>query len=147
MSDDDGLRDAYEAAAERFPELAPEWLEGEALRVAEPALGEGLYAYRVNAGRPIGPTAATRAWGERARAAGARLVLGDTARVSREGGVVAGGEVHAAGAVVVAAGPWTPEAVGGGPTWRPVQPNGASSRRCSSATRRATRSSRPASRR
>jgi D-hydroxyproline dehydrogenase subunit beta len=122
VSDDDSLRDAHAAAAERFPELEPEWLEGEALRAAEPALGEGLYAYRVNAGRPIGPTAATRAWAERARAAGARIVVGKTARVALDGGVVADREPHAAGAVVVAAGPWTPEAVGG-QAWRPVRPN------------------------
>ena len=74
------LAAAHEAAARRFPELAPEWLEGEALRAAEPAMGPGLYAYRVAAGRPIGPTAATRAWAERARAAGARIVLGEPAR-------------------------------------------------------------------
>jgi D-amino-acid dehydrogenase len=120
VSEDDTLRSAHAAAAERFPELAPEWLEGEALRAAEPALGDGLRAYRVRAGRPIGPTAATHAWAERARAAGARIVLGETARVAPRGGVLAAGELHAADAVVVAAGPWTPETVGG-EGWRPVQ--------------------------
>ena len=86
------------------------------LRAAEPALAADLYAYRVNAGRPIGPTAATNAWAARARAAGARIVVGDAAYVAR-GGVRVRGELHPAGAVVAAAGPWTPEAIGGGDSW------------------------------
>jgi glycine/D-amino acid oxidase-like deaminating enzyme len=121
------LAATHEAAARRFPELAPEWLEGEALRAAEPAMGPGLFAYRVVSGRPIGPTAATRSWAERARAAGARIVIGELARLARRdgraAGVHVGGDLHAAGAVVVAAGPWTPEAIGAAPDWRPVQPN------------------------
>jgi glycine/D-amino acid oxidase-like deaminating enzyme len=125
VSDDPSLAAAHEAVARRFPELEPTWLEGDDLRAAEPALAPDLYAYRVNAGRPIGPTAATNAWADRARAAGAKIVVGETARAAHENGlvtgVVVGGELHAAGAVVVAAGPWTPEAIGGGATW--VQPS------------------------
>ena len=37
-------------------------------------------------------------------------------------GVVAGGERIAAGAVVVAAGPWTPEAIDPSGSWRPIAP-------------------------
>jgi glycine/D-amino acid oxidase-like deaminating enzyme len=107
IDDSDGLRAAYEAAVARFPELTPEWLEGDDLRAAEPALASDLYAYRVNAGRPIGPTAATNAWAARARAAGARIVVGDAAYVA-PGGVRVREELHPAGAVVVAAGPWSP---------------------------------------
>jgi glycine/D-amino acid oxidase-like deaminating enzyme len=107
IDDSDRLRAAYEAAAARFPELAPEWLEGDDLRAAEPALAPDLYAYRVDAGRPVGPTAATNAWASRARAAGARIVVGDAAHVA-PGGVSVKGELHPAGAVVVAAGPWSP---------------------------------------
>lgn len=113
---DEGLRAAYEAAAARFPELTPEWLEGDDLRAAEPALAADLYAYRVNAGRPIGPTAATNAWAARAKAAGTRIVVGDAAYVA-PGGVRVRGELHRAGAVVAAAGPWTPEAIGRGDSW------------------------------
>jgi glycine/D-amino acid oxidase-like deaminating enzyme len=116
IDENDGLRAAYEAAAARFPELAPEWLEGEELRDAEPALADGLFAYRVHAGRPIGPTAATNAWAARARAAGAKIVVGDAAYVA-PGGVQVAGDLHPAGAVVAAAGPWTPEAIGGGASW------------------------------
>ena len=99
----------FEAARARFPDLEPEWLEpGE-----EPALAPGIHAYRLHTGRPIGPTAATRAWAERARAAGARFELGVEAR-ARE---------LSAGVVVVAAGPWTPTALGARPDWRPVYAN------------------------
>ncbi len=120
VSDDPSLAAAHEALAQQFPELEPTWLEGDDLRSAEPALAPDVYAYRVNAGRPIGPTAATNAWAARAREAGARIVVGETARVG-DGGVIVGGELHPAGAVVAAAGPWTPEAIGGGAGW--VQPS------------------------
>ena len=116
VSDDPSLAAAHEAVAWRFPELEPTWLEGDDLQAAEPALAPGLYAYRVDAGRPIGPTAATNAWADRARAAGARVVVGEAAHVA-PGGVRLGDERHAAGAVVAAAGPWTPEAIGGGEAW------------------------------
>jgi glycine/D-amino acid oxidase-like deaminating enzyme len=116
VSDDPSLAAAHEAVAREFPELEPAWLEGDDLRAAEPALAPGLCAYRVNAGRPIGPTAATNAWAARARAAGARILVGEAAQLAN-GGVRVGGELHAAGAVVAAAGPWTPAAIGGGAGW------------------------------
>lgn len=116
--------DRDEAAA-RFPELAPEWLEGAALQAEEPALAAGLFAYRLRTGRPVPPAAATRAWADRARAAGAEVVVGVQAvlarRDGRVDGVVAAGRAHPADAVVVAAGPWTPEALGAA-DWRPVGP-------------------------
>jgi glycine/D-amino acid oxidase-like deaminating enzyme len=115
VSDDPSLAAEHEADAERFPELEPTWLEGDDLRAVEPALAPGLCAYRFNAGRPIGPTAATNAWAERARAAGAEIVFA-VARFA-PGGVKVGDEFHAAGAVVAAAGPWTPEAIGWGAEW------------------------------
>ena len=100
-----------DAAAARFPELRPEWLEGAALATEEPALGDGLYAYRLHTGRPVPPAAATRAWAERARRAGAEIVVGAEATVAQ----------HPADVVIVAAGPWTPHALGA-PGWRPVGP-------------------------
>ncbi|HEY7076140.1 MAG TPA: FAD-dependent oxidoreductase [Solirubrobacteraceae bacterium] len=111
--DGDVIAADLDAAAARFPELAPEWLEGAALRAAEPALADGLYAYRLTSGRPIPPAAATRAWAQRAREAGAEIVVGiemgaDDAR-------------RTADAVVVAAGPWSPEALGA-PGWGAVGP-------------------------
>ena len=120
ISGDPSLAAAYEAVAQRFPELEPIWLEGDELHAAEPALAPDLYAYRVTAGRPIGPTAATNAWADRARAAGAQIVVGEAAYAAR-GGVLVGDELHPAEAVVVAAGPWTPDAIGDGTSW--VQAN------------------------
>jgi glycine/D-amino acid oxidase-like deaminating enzyme len=114
--DGEALAAAYADAAARFPDLAPEWLEGAALRVAEPSLAPGLFAYRLATGRPIPPAAATRAWAQRARAAGAELAVGEAATVAHRDGRVTGvrvtGRLNPAEAVVVAAGPWTPEAVG-----------------------------------
>jgi glycine/D-amino acid oxidase-like deaminating enzyme len=106
-----------DAAAAAFPELAPQLLEGAALQAAEPALAGDLCAYRLDTGRPVPPAAATRAWAERARTAGARAEVGAAAAVARrdgrvEGVTVAGGRRVAADAVVVAAGPWSDEALG-----------------------------------
>src|SRR5215208_5675858 len=109
-----------DAAAAEFPELAPELLAGAQLEAAEPALAGDLHAYRLDTGRPVPPAGATRAWAERARAAGARIETGAHAGVAtrngRVGGVVGGdgGRVVPADAVVVAAGPWTAAALGAG---------------------------------
>jgi glycine/D-amino acid oxidase-like deaminating enzyme len=114
------------ALARRFPELAPEPLEGTALQAAEPALAGDLAACRLRTGYPVPPAAATRAFAARARAAGAEIEEGRTAaswiRDGVAAGVVAGGERIAAGAVVVAAGPWTPEVVDPSGDWRPIAP-------------------------
>jgi D-hydroxyproline dehydrogenase subunit beta len=112
-------------AAAAFPELEPEWLEGAALAAAEPALAPGVFAYRLATGRPVPPAAATQAWAERARAAGARIALGQPATPAtddgRVRGVRVGGALEPAGAVVAAAGPWTREAIAAG-SWPPVTP-------------------------
>jgi glycine oxidase len=134
-ADPERLAADRDAAAAHFPALAVEWLEGAELRAEEPALAEGLYAYRLATGRPIPPAAATHAWAARARAAGAELVVGADATIARRahgaGGAPAGarlegvlidGTVHRADAVVVAAGPWSPAALGAPPGWRPVRP-------------------------
>ena len=100
--DPQALAADYEAEAARFPGLGAEWLEGGALEAAEPALAPGVYAYRLATGRPIPPAAATQAWADRARAAGAELVLGEEATIGPGG----------PGRVVVAAGPWSAGALG-----------------------------------
>jgi D-hydroxyproline dehydrogenase subunit beta len=110
--DPEVLRREHEELAARFPEVAPEWLEGVALRAAEPGLGAGLCAYRLETGRPVPPSSATRAWAERARAAGAELRIGVAVEsVEVEGGRATGvrtaAGVEPAGAVALAAGPWT----------------------------------------
>lgn len=103
------------------PELGPAppgatLLEGAALRAAEPALADGLMAHRLDTGRPVPPAAAARAFAERAREAGAEFRVGGEATLATQDGralgVTVSGELEPAGAVAVAAGPWTPSASG-----------------------------------
>jgi glycine/D-amino acid oxidase-like deaminating enzyme len=60
----------------------------------EPALAPGLFARRLDTGRPVPPAAAAHAWAQRARNAGARIVFAD-------------GPTD--GPRILAAGPWTRE--------------------------------------
>jgi D-hydroxyproline dehydrogenase subunit beta len=103
-----------------------ELIEGDELRDLEPALAPGLIACRLETGHPIRPAAATLALAARARRAGAVLREGATASVvvesSRAVGVDVDGETRAAGAVLVAAGPWTSVLVDPTGRWRPIEP-------------------------
>jgi glycine/D-amino acid oxidase-like deaminating enzyme len=103
------------ALAARFPELEPSWLDEAALAAAEPGLAAGLVAYRLEDGRPVPPAAAAMAFADRATAAGARVSEGTPALVAIENGTVRGvrtpGGLDPAGAVVVAAGPWSAAAL------------------------------------
>ena len=127
VSDDRTVLEAdRDELAARFPELAPEWLEGDdAGRRRSRRSGPGSRPTGSRPGRPVPPAAAARAWAERARAAGAELRIGAAVdrvdvRDGRAAGVVTGGETEPAGAVVVAAGPWTPQVVDPGGGWRPI---------------------------
>jgi glycine/D-amino acid oxidase-like deaminating enzyme len=104
--------------------MAADLLDPDAVRGVEPAVARGLWGCRVETGYPVRPAAATLAFARRARAAGALLhegraawpwVLGGGVR-----GVLAGGEHCTAGAVLVAAGPWTPEVIDPTGAWRPI---------------------------
>ena len=108
------------------PELRPALLGPAELRELEPTLGRNLRACRLETGYPVRPAAATLAFADRARRAGALLhagraawpwIIGGTAR-----GLLAGGGRCAAGAVLVAAGPWSPEVIDPTRTWRPIVP-------------------------
>jgi glycine/D-amino acid oxidase-like deaminating enzyme len=114
-----------EIAAQQ-PELEPALIEPRELRRLEPGLDRRLWACRLETGYPVRPAAATLAFAERARRAGALLhegrpawpwVLGGRVR-----GVLAAGEHCAAGAVLVAAGPWTPQVIDPTRAWRPIVP-------------------------
>jgi glycine/D-amino acid oxidase-like deaminating enzyme len=111
--------------AGRFAELAPELLSGPALQAAVPGLAGDLAACRLRTGYPVPPAAATLTFAARARAAGAVIEEGREARPWMRGRTAAGvatadGEYLAAGAVVVAAGPWTPETLDPGGAWHPI---------------------------
>ena len=120
------LERARAEIARACPELRPALVEPRALRRLEPSVGRKLWACRLETGFPVRPATATLAFAERARRAGARLregvaawpwTVGDRAR-----GVIAGHEHCAAGAVLVAAGPWTPEVIDPSYGWRPIVP-------------------------
>jgi glycine/D-amino acid oxidase-like deaminating enzyme len=111
--------------AEAWPATRPEVVAGDALRRLEPALAEDLVACRLAIGFPVAPAAATHAFaavgvrhGVETVFADARLEIAD----ERVVGVHVDGRVEAAGAVLVAAGPWTPQVVDPAGTWRPIRP-------------------------
>ena len=113
--------DAWSAA---YPEARPSLVEGAALTALEPGLAGDLVACRVEIGYPVAPASATRAYATLAERLGATIVLGARGRLVADGdaatGVVVDGRLLSAEAVVVAAGPWTPEVVGGAVRWPPI---------------------------
>jgi D-hydroxyproline dehydrogenase subunit beta len=123
-------RPALEAArsdiGRLWPELEPTLLAGSELHRLEPALGPRLWGCRIETGYPVRPAAATLAFAERARRADVLLHEGRVAwpwlKGGRARGLIAGHEHCAAGAVLVAAGPWTPEVIDPTRAWRPIVP-------------------------
>jgi glycine/D-amino acid oxidase-like deaminating enzyme len=108
------------------PELAPALLGPDELRTVEPAVRPGFWGCRLETGYPVRPAAATRAFAKRAYAAGAHFHEGETAWPwvigARARGVLAAGVRRPAGAVLVSAGPWTPEVIDPTRAWRPIVP-------------------------
>jgi D-hydroxyproline dehydrogenase subunit beta len=108
------------------PELRPALVGWDELAALEPELAPGLAACRLETGFPVRPASATRALAEAARRSGAVVREGAAAEPivedGRAGGVVVGGERRRAGAVLVAAGPWTPALVDPAGRWRPIRP-------------------------
>jgi glycine/D-amino acid oxidase-like deaminating enzyme len=100
---------------------------GEAARV-EPGLAQSVAACLVPIGYPVPPAQATRAFGAVGRRAGVGIREGTEVeplvRDGRASGVrvVATGDELAAGAVLVAAGPWSPALVDPSGAWRPIRP-------------------------
>jgi D-hydroxyproline dehydrogenase subunit beta len=120
------LEPSVAEVARDCPELAPALLGPDELRGVEPAVAPGLWGCRLETGYPVRPAAATRAFAKRAYAAGARFHEGETAWpwviAGRARGVLAAGVRRPAGAVLVAAGPWTPEVIDPTRAWRPIVP-------------------------
>ena len=114
--------------AARFPELRAEALDAATLHALEPALADGLAAVRLDTGLPVPPAAATEAFAARARAAGAELNEGVAATPliedARATGVRTATGTEPAGAVVVAAGPWTSALIGNARTGVRLMPEG-----------------------
>lgn len=116
-----------EAAAEigrELPELRPAVVEGGELTWIEPLLAGDLAGCRLETGYPVRPADATRAFARRAHALGVPFREHEQAwpwtGSGSARGVIAGGVRRPAGAVLVAAGPWTPELVDTTRVWRPI---------------------------
>jgi glycine/D-amino acid oxidase-like deaminating enzyme len=125
-SDAAQLADVAAEIGRDVPELRPAMLHGGELQVLEPALAEGLSACRLDTGYPVRPAAATRAWARRAHRRGVRFhqneVAWPWAGAGQAHGVIASGVRRPAGAVLVTAGPWTPEVVDPTRAWQPIAP-------------------------
>ncbi len=108
-----------------FPDLGLEVVGAADLRELDPAVGDDLWACRVDVGYPVMPGASTYAYASLAEAQGAVLRQGRRADLVRDGdtvvGVTIGGRPLATGAVLVAAGPWTPEVLDPTGRWTPIQ--------------------------
>jgi glycine/D-amino acid oxidase-like deaminating enzyme len=114
------------AITEVAPELNPVVVAGPELHELEPALAPGVVACRLNTGYAVPPAAATDAFAVRAEQAGAVIELGAHAELwleeRRALGLIVDGQRVAAGSVLVAAGPSSPDVLAGEGPWRPIVP-------------------------
>jgi D-amino-acid dehydrogenase len=103
--------------AAEVPELAPAALAPAELARLEPLVAEGLAACRLETAYAIPPAGATSAFAALAELRGARIETGHEAALwmeqGRACGVTVNGRRQPAGAVLVAAGPWTPGLLAG----------------------------------
>ena len=113
--------------ANLLPDLPTQVLGGADLLAREPALAPETWALHLPIGYPVVPSAPTYAWAARADRAGVSIRLGREAAPALERRVAVGADVAgdriAAGAVVVAAGPWTSAIVDPTGRWRPIRPS------------------------
>jgi D-hydroxyproline dehydrogenase subunit beta len=109
-----------------FPELRVEVVTGIDLEHLDPAVAPDLWACRVDIGYPVQPGASTYGYATLAEARGAEIRQGRAAAIEadhdRVTGVRVNGRAIPAGAVLVAAGPWTPEVIDPTGSWRPIRP-------------------------
>lgn len=114
--------------ARDWPELEPSFLESGELQRLEPSLAAGVSACRLAIGYPVPPAAATRAYALVAERRGAVIRVGSAvAALIREADRTVGvrltdGTEIPAGAVLIAAGPWSPALVDPSGRWRPIRP-------------------------
>jgi len=124
-ADEVAVRDMDRSLAEAFPDLRREVVTGAALERLEPAVAPGLWACRVGIGFPVHPGGSTYAYATLAERRGAHIRLGRSAALDLRGndvvGVVVDGQPLACDAVLVAAGPWSPELIDPAGRWRPIR--------------------------
>ena len=106
------------------PGLAATFLDEQALLAREPMLAGGLSAVLLATGYPVPPHAATQAMAVRAQRAGAELRIGVRAGAIEAGPALklADGGSLTAGAILVAAGPWSADLLDPRGAWRPIRP-------------------------
>jgi glycine/D-amino acid oxidase-like deaminating enzyme len=114
------------AIAAHLPALRPEVLDPAAARDAEPGLADGWWACRLELGYPVAPSSSTYAYASLAEARGATVRAGRAATLLVDGDRVIGVDLDglrwACGAVIAAAGPWTPALLSPGGSWAPIRP-------------------------
>ena len=124
-ADESAVRTVDRSLADAFPELERDVISGAALERIEPAVAPGLSACRVGIGFPVQPGASTYAYATLAERRGVQIRLGRAAALDVRGdrvvGVVVDGRSLAADAVLVAAGPWTPELIDPTGRWVPIR--------------------------
>jgi glycine/D-amino acid oxidase-like deaminating enzyme len=123
--DADASRRQVARLAAAVPDLDAEFMDTDAVAAAEPSLVPGFAACRLDTGYPIPPAWATTAFERLATRRGARVLVGQAAEPWIEEGAVRGvqladGTRHAAGSVLVAAGPWSPPLVDPSGAWAPI---------------------------
>jgi glycine/D-amino acid oxidase-like deaminating enzyme len=120
------VRETDAALAAAFPELSRDVVTGTDLARLDPAVAPDLWACRVDIGYPVQPAASTYGFATLAERARVRVRAGRAATLTHDGdrvtGVAVDGVHLAADAVLVAAGPWTPEVIDPSGRWRPIQP-------------------------
>ncbi len=124
--DPEGSRRQVARMSGLAPELEARFLDVDAVAAAEPSLVPGFAACRLATGYPVPPAAATAAYGRLAARRGTTIRVGAAAAPWIEAGRVRGvqlpdGSRVAAGAVLVAGGPWTPPLVDPSGAWEPIR--------------------------
>jgi glycine/D-amino acid oxidase-like deaminating enzyme len=123
--DEAAVRGVDRSLAAAFPDLDRIVAGGAALNEIEPAVGPDLWACRVGIGFPVQPAASTYAYASLAERRGAAIRLGRSATLAVDGdrvvGAVVDGQSLLAGAVLVAAGPWSAALVDPTGRWAPIR--------------------------
>ena len=123
--DPDGSRRQVAHLNAIAPDLGADFMDTDAVAAAEPSLVPGFAACRLATGYPVPPAWATAAYERLAVRRGAQIRVGAAATPWVEDGQVRGvqlgdGSRVAAGAVLVAAGPWSPLLVDPTGGWEPI---------------------------
>lgn len=124
--DERAVRETDRALALTFPDLRRDVVTGRDLARLDPGVSPELWACRVHIGFPVQPAASTYGFATLAERAGVRVRVGRPGELTYDGdrvtGVVVDGVRIGSAAVLVAAGPRTPEVIDPSGDWRPIQP-------------------------